>query len=193
VLFSETALPGVWIVAPEPKEDFGGFFARTWCEREFAAAGIHERWVQSSISFTKKKGTVRGMHYRRPPHADQIADCSGQRSVQCLVLSRPWLVHVGQWQPSRKGVDDVFRRIRAAVVHDDDAPAAFRGLEYDVGLQDEGQCAGPVVRRHHHRQHVVRRGGWRRAQTIDRAAAALILLSQPRAVGEERGRQSHAR
>jgi dTDP-4-dehydrorhamnose 3,5-epimerase len=70
VLFSETALPGVWIVAPEPKEDFRGFFARTWCEREFAAAGIHERWVQSSISFTKKKGTVRGMHYRRPPHAE---------------------------------------------------------------------------------------------------------------------------
>jgi dTDP-4-dehydrorhamnose 3,5-epimerase len=70
VLFSETALPGVWIVAPEPKEDFRGFFARTWCERDFAAAGIHERWVQSSISFTKKKGTLRGMHYQRPPHAE---------------------------------------------------------------------------------------------------------------------------
>jgi dTDP-4-dehydrorhamnose 3,5-epimerase len=70
VLFSETAVPGVWIVTPEPKEDFRGFFARTWCDREFAAVGICEQWVQSSISFNKKKGTLRGMHYQRPPYAE---------------------------------------------------------------------------------------------------------------------------
>ena len=70
MLFAETALPGVFIVTPELKADMRGFFARTWCEREFAAVGIHERWVQSSISFNKKKGTLRGMHYQRPPHAE---------------------------------------------------------------------------------------------------------------------------
>jgi dTDP-4-dehydrorhamnose 3,5-epimerase len=70
MVFSETALPGVFIVSPELKEDVRGFFARTWCEREFAAAGIHERWVQSSISFNKKRGTLRGMHYQRRPHEE---------------------------------------------------------------------------------------------------------------------------
>jgi dTDP-4-dehydrorhamnose 3,5-epimerase len=70
VLFSETAVPGVWIVTPEPKEDFRGFLARTWCDREFAAVGICQQWVQSSISVNKKKGTLRGMHYQRPPYAE---------------------------------------------------------------------------------------------------------------------------
>jgi dTDP-4-dehydrorhamnose 3,5-epimerase len=70
VLFSETAVPGVWIVTPEPKEDFRGFLARTWCDREFEAVGICQQWVQSSISFNKKKGTLRGMHYQRPPYAE---------------------------------------------------------------------------------------------------------------------------
>ena len=52
MIFSESSLPGVWLVKPEPREDFRGLFARTWCEREFAAAGLTERWVQSSISLT---------------------------------------------------------------------------------------------------------------------------------------------
>ena len=90
MLFSETALPGVWIIAPEPKEDFRGFFARTWCERDFAAAGIHERWVQSSISFTKEKGTLRGMHYQRPPHAEaKLVRCTMGRIHDVVLDLRP--------------------------------------------------------------------------------------------------------
>ncbi len=67
---TETALAGVWLVTPEPLEDFRGFFARTWCEREFRAAGLVDRWVQSSISYNKKKGTLRGLHFQRAPHAE---------------------------------------------------------------------------------------------------------------------------
>jgi dTDP-4-dehydrorhamnose 3,5-epimerase len=70
VFFAPTTLPGVWIVTPDLQEDLRGFFARTWCEREFAAVGIRDRWVQSSISFNKTRGTLRGLHYQRAPHAE---------------------------------------------------------------------------------------------------------------------------
>lgn len=70
MLFSPTRLPGVWIVNPERQEDLRGFFARTWCEREFASVGIRDRWVQSSVSFNKKKATLRGLHYQREPHTE---------------------------------------------------------------------------------------------------------------------------
>jgi dTDP-4-dehydrorhamnose 3,5-epimerase len=70
MIFAETALSGVWVVTPELREDFRGFFARTWCEREARAAGLTERWVQSSLSYTKTKRTLRGLHFQRPPHAE---------------------------------------------------------------------------------------------------------------------------
>lgn len=70
MIFTDTGLPGVWIVVPERAEDHRGFFARTWCEREAAARGLAERWVQSSLSFNKRKGTLRGLHYQRPPYEE---------------------------------------------------------------------------------------------------------------------------
>jgi dTDP-4-dehydrorhamnose 3,5-epimerase len=70
MIFTETALPGVWLVAPEPREDVRGCFARTWCEREFRGAGLTARWVQSSVSYNKTKGTLRGLHFQRAPHEE---------------------------------------------------------------------------------------------------------------------------
>jgi len=70
MVFLEGAVPGVWVVTPELHEDSRGFFARTWCEREARAARLNERWVQSSLSYTKTKGTLRGLHFQRPPHEE---------------------------------------------------------------------------------------------------------------------------
>jgi dTDP-4-dehydrorhamnose 3,5-epimerase len=70
VIFVETEVKGVWLVTPEPAEDHRGFFARTWCEHEFAAHGLTERWVQCSISFNRQRGTLRGLHYQRAPHEE---------------------------------------------------------------------------------------------------------------------------
>jgi dTDP-4-dehydrorhamnose 3,5-epimerase len=70
MVLAGTPMPGVWLVSPEPVEDVRGFFARTWCQREFAAAGLIDQWVQSSISFNKKRGTLRGLHYQRAPHEE---------------------------------------------------------------------------------------------------------------------------
>jgi dTDP-4-dehydrorhamnose 3,5-epimerase len=68
--FLPTKLPGVWIVDLEKHEDERGFFARTWCRREFEEHGLNPNLVQSSVSFNRKKGTLRGMHYQIAPHAE---------------------------------------------------------------------------------------------------------------------------
>lgn len=68
--FTETAIPGAFIIEPERLEDHRGFFARTWCEREAKAHGLAPRWVQCSISFNKRRGTLRGLHYQAAPHEE---------------------------------------------------------------------------------------------------------------------------
>lgn len=70
MIFTETKIPGAFIIEPERREDDRGFFARTWCTREFEARGLNPRLVQCSISFNKKRGTLRGMHVQAPPHAE---------------------------------------------------------------------------------------------------------------------------
>ena len=70
MIFTETELEGAFVIEPERLEDRRGFFARTWCQREFQAHGLNPRLVQCSISFNKKKGTLRGMHYQVPPYEE---------------------------------------------------------------------------------------------------------------------------
>jgi len=68
--FIPTPLVGAYIVEPEILEDNRGFFARAWCQKEFSAQGLESHLVQCSISFNKKKGTLRGMHFQVPPFAE---------------------------------------------------------------------------------------------------------------------------
>jgi dTDP-4-dehydrorhamnose 3,5-epimerase len=70
MLFRETKLPGVFEIDLEVKPDERGFFARTWCQEEFAAHGLSARLMQCSLSFNLRKGTLRGMHYQVAPHAE---------------------------------------------------------------------------------------------------------------------------
>lgn len=66
----EIGLKGAYIVDLERSEDERGLFARSWCQREFEARGLNPRLVQCSLSFNKKKGTLRGMHYQIAPHEE---------------------------------------------------------------------------------------------------------------------------
>jgi dTDP-4-dehydrorhamnose 3,5-epimerase len=68
--YLETKLGGVLEVRIEPQHDERGFFARTWCQNEFEDRGLNSRLVQSSISFNKRKGTLRGIHRQVEPHAE---------------------------------------------------------------------------------------------------------------------------
>lgn len=90
MIFAETALAGVWLVTPELVEDMRGFFARAWCEQEFAAAGLHGRWVQFSFSFNKTRGTLRGLHYQRAPHQEiKLVRCTMGSLHDVVVDLRP--------------------------------------------------------------------------------------------------------
>jgi dTDP-4-dehydrorhamnose 3,5-epimerase len=90
VIFIETPLRGAYIIEPERLEDPRGFFARTWCERELRARRLDARIAQCSISFNKKKGTLRGMHYQVPPAAEtKIVRCTRGAMYDVIIDLRP--------------------------------------------------------------------------------------------------------
>ena len=68
--FIPTHLAGAYLIEPEPVSDERGFFARTWCRNEFADKGLNPNLVQCNISYNKARGTLRGMHYQKAPHAE---------------------------------------------------------------------------------------------------------------------------
>ncbi len=70
MVFTETSLRGVFIIDLEPHEDERGFFARSWCRREFQTNGLNSSMAQCNVSFNKRKGTLRGMHYQLSPHTE---------------------------------------------------------------------------------------------------------------------------
>ncbi len=70
MIFAETEVNGAFVIEPERKEDERGFFARTWCRKEFLARGLNPHLAQCSISYSKKKGTLRGLHYQAAPHEE---------------------------------------------------------------------------------------------------------------------------
>jgi dTDP-4-dehydrorhamnose 3,5-epimerase len=70
MVFCESTISGVFAIQPDFRNDERGFFARTWCQREFEAHGLNARLVQCSISFNTRKGTLRGMHFQAGAHAE---------------------------------------------------------------------------------------------------------------------------
>ena len=70
MIFTETRLPGAFTIDVEPREDERGFFARVWDPDELAAHGLDARVAQSSIAYNHVAGTLRGLHFQVPPHAE---------------------------------------------------------------------------------------------------------------------------
>jgi dTDP-4-dehydrorhamnose 3,5-epimerase len=90
LIFRETELGGAYIIDVQPHEDRRGFFARTWCRREFEEHGLNPRLVQCNISFNLKKGTLRGMHYQESPHEEaKLVRCTTGAICDVIVDLRP--------------------------------------------------------------------------------------------------------
>jgi len=88
--FTPTPLAGATIVEIEPSTDHRGYFARTWCAREFAAHGLDSRLVQSSLSRNLQRGTVRGMHLQLPPSQEaKLVRCTRGAICDVIVDLRP--------------------------------------------------------------------------------------------------------
>ncbi len=90
MIFIETELKGAFVIEPERREDSRGFFARTWCEKEAVAHGINPRVIQCDISFNRRKGTLRGMHYQKPPFEEaKLVRCTMGEIYDVIVDLRP--------------------------------------------------------------------------------------------------------
>ncbi len=90
MIFEETKLKGTFIIEPELKKDRRGFFARTFCRKEFKKQGFDFNIVQSNISYNKKKGTIRGMHYQTAPYEEKkLVSCPKGSIYDVIIDLRP--------------------------------------------------------------------------------------------------------
>jgi dTDP-4-dehydrorhamnose 3,5-epimerase len=90
MIFTATEIPGAYIVDIERRADVRGFFARTWCEREFAEHGLNPRLTQANLSYNHRKGTLRGMHYQATPHEEaKLVRCARGAIYDAIIDLRP--------------------------------------------------------------------------------------------------------
>jgi dTDP-4-dehydrorhamnose 3,5-epimerase len=90
LIFTETKLAGAFVIELERRADERGFFARTFCRQEFEAHGLNPEVVQCNVSFNKRKGTLRGMHYQAAPFAEaKLVRCTSGSIYDVIIDLRP--------------------------------------------------------------------------------------------------------
>jgi dTDP-4-dehydrorhamnose 3,5-epimerase len=98
MIFTETKLKGAYVIELEKIGDDRGFFSRVWCQKEFEAQGLVARIAQANTSFNKIKGTLRGLHYQRPPYEEvKIMRCVRGAIYDVIVDLRPSSPTYMQW------------------------------------------------------------------------------------------------
>ena len=148
--FSETTLPGAFVIDIEPSEDERGFFARTFCRQEFEARGLNPDLAQCNISFNQRKGTLRGMHYQAPPDEEaKVVRCTAGVVYDVIADLRRDSGTYGKWVGVELSADnhrtlyipkgcahgfqtladncEIFYQISVEY-----NPASFRGVRYDA-------------------------------------------------------------
>jgi dTDP-4-dehydrorhamnose 3,5-epimerase len=99
MIFTETKLKGAFIIEPEKIDDERGFFARTWDQKKFEELGLDPRLVQCNISFNKKSGTIRGMHYQISPYEEaKLVRCTKGRVFEVMIDLRPKSETFRRWE-----------------------------------------------------------------------------------------------
>lgn len=97
--FLPTKFENAWLIEPDRHEDDRGFFARTWCQREFAEHGLNPNLFQCSISFNLTRGTLRGMHFQAAPKEEaKLIRCTQGSIFDVIVDVRKDSPTFGAWQ-----------------------------------------------------------------------------------------------
>lgn len=164
VIFSSTALDGAFVIDLDRRDDDRGYFARTWCVREFAENGLETDLVQCSVSHNLGRHTLRGMHWQASPHSEvKLVRCTRGAIWDVIIDLRPesptYMSHLGVELSAESGrslyvpkgvahgfvtlVDnsDVFYQM--SEFHD---PASARGVRWDdpaLGL--EWPVSAPIL------------------------------------------------
>lgn len=147
--FHAARICGSWLIEPDPATDERGWFARTFCEREFAEHGLPTHFVQHSRSFTRRAGTIRGLHFQSPPFAEEkLVSCVAGAILDVIFDLRPdsptymetWSVELsgenGRQLFIPKGVAHGFQALTDNVlvnylISEFYAPEHARGIRYD--------------------------------------------------------------
>lgn len=98
MIFKESHLQGNYLIDLELSSDERGFFARYFCEKEFKRHGLNTRWVQINNSMSREVGTLRGLHFQRPPHAEvKLVRCIKGSIWDVVVDLRKGSATFGKW------------------------------------------------------------------------------------------------
>lgn len=98
MIFTKTKLAGTYIIEPERVEDERGFFARTFCQSEFKSHGIEPCVAQCSVSFNRRKGTLRGMHFQARPYEEaKLVRCTRGAIYDVALDVRPESPTFKEW------------------------------------------------------------------------------------------------
>lgn len=98
MIFRETKIKGAYIIEIEKIEDERGFFARSFCRAEFKKYGLNSQVAQCNVSYNKKRGTLRGMHYQAAPHEEaKLIRCIKGSMYDVIIDLRPDSPTFKQW------------------------------------------------------------------------------------------------
>ncbi|WP_046007009.1 dTDP-4-dehydrorhamnose 3,5-epimerase [Pseudoalteromonas rubra] len=98
MIFHKTPISGLYLVEEKRIEDDRGFFARTFCEAEFAEHGLNTEWAQNNRSYNVHKGTLRGLHMQSDQHAEvKLVSCTRGKIWDVAVDLRPDSPTFKQW------------------------------------------------------------------------------------------------
>lgn len=98
MIFRQTELRGAYFLEVEALVDERGFFGRTFCRKEFEEHGLDPAVVQCNISYNRKKGTLRGMHYQAAPHGEaKLVRCTAGAIYDVIIDLRPVSATYGKW------------------------------------------------------------------------------------------------
>ena len=149
MIFQPTPLAGAFVIDLEPHADERGFFARSFCEREFAAHGLATRYPQANTSFNRSAGTLRGMHWQAAPHAEaKLVRCTAGAIYDVIVDLRRGSASCLRWFGAElsarnrtalyvpEGFAHGFLTLEAEtevayLMSESHAPAAARGMRFD--------------------------------------------------------------
>ncbi|GMR24064.1 MAG: dTDP-4-dehydrorhamnose 3,5-epimerase [Acidobacteriota bacterium] len=107
MIFEPTPIDGAFLVRLELHQDERGIFARTWCREEFLAKGLNGELVQCSISYNQSRGTLRGLHYQAPPHAEaKLVRCTRGRIHDVIVDLRRSAPTFKRWWSAELSADN---------------------------------------------------------------------------------------
>lgn len=98
MIFTETHLQDAYIIDLKKIEDDRGFFARAYCQKEFAEHGIELNWAQANLANSKERGTLRGLHFQKAPYAEaKLMRCIRGAIFDVIVDLRPDSSSYMQW------------------------------------------------------------------------------------------------